>query len=199
MGSTDQASGRNPLFRILIPAVAGALVALGATWLMSRGEAPQATRVVGPASVEAGPDAQAPASGRAQSSAPLTNEQAKAIKEKRLAEAEQRQLAQYDAFQAQYGIETQDPAWAGPQEIRMLEASTHKLIQDAGAVPRNFEADCRASSCRINADFPNRGLAEDFAVLFANAMGSEMPNMSYKHVPGPNGTSHFEAYGLRRK
>ncbi len=200
MSSTDQTKARTPLLRILVPAVGGALVALCATWLMSRGQAPEPARMVAQGGAEAVPgDGSTVPQRRGGSQVAMTGEQLAAFKERRIAEAEKRQLAQYDALQTQYGIETADPAWAGAQEIRMLEASTHKLIQDAGALPDNFQAACRASSCRIDADFPNRGLAEDFAVLFANAMGSEMPNMSFKHSPAPNGGSHLEAYGLRRK
>lgn len=200
MSNTDQTKARTPLLRILVPAAGGALVALCATWLMSRGQSPEPARVVAQegVAVSTGDGSGSPQRGGGARGA-MTGEQLAALKESKIAEAEKRQLAQYDAFQAQYGIETADPAWAGAQEIRMLEASTHKLIQDAGALPNNFQAACRASSCKIDADFPNRGLAEDFAVLFANAMGNEMPNMSFKHVPGPNGGSHLEAYGLRRK
>ena len=44
---------------------------------------------------------------------------------------------------------------------------------------------------------PNRGLGEDFVVLFANAMGNEMPGMPF-HSVDSDGTAHLEAHASRR-
>lgn len=117
------------------------------------------------------------------------------------AQAEQvrRGRALHDALAARYAAEPVDAAWAAVKEARLLAASVSDEIRRTNAVPENYRASCRSTVCRIGADFPDRGAAEDWLTLFSTGTGGELPNEAYIVTQDPDGGIHLEIMGLARK
>jgi hypothetical protein len=117
------------------------------------------------------------------------------------AQAEQvrRGRALHDALAARYAAEPVDAAWAAAKEARLLAASVSDEIRRTNAVPENYRASCRSTVCRIGADFPDRGAAEDWLTLFSTGTGGELPNEAYIVTQDPDGGIHLEIMGLARK
>lgn len=191
--------------RLLVPVsvslLAGAIFAIAITrWMGASAVSPQetqrdalATGAEAPAAVRG--DQRKPPAGRAIP----RNEKSEDVIRHRMGEAERRATAQHEAFQGQFASEPVDKTWAAGKEAEMLEASVSDQIRTANAIPSNLEVQCRRHICKVGSDFASVGLAEDWVILFATAMGGRMPNMSYKYTPNPDGTTHVEAYGLARK
>jgi hypothetical protein len=101
-------------------------------------------------------------------------------------------------LQAQFTNERADPAWAMKREQGLVAHSTSEQITDLKLDPRNFQADCRSSTCRVTADFPDRSSAQDWFALFLTNTGTNLSKASYQLTANPDGTAHVEIYGLAR-
>ena len=85
------------------------------------------------------------------------------------------------------------------EEAKLLAASVSDEIRRVDAVPGNYRASCHSSVCKVSADFPNRGAAQDWLTLFSTGVGGELPNESYVVSQNPDGSLHLEVMGLARK
>jgi hypothetical protein len=105
----------------------------------------------------------------------------------------------HQALAARHASEPVDAAWASAKEAKLLAASATDEIRRANALPGNYSANCRSTVCRIGADFPSRGAAEDWLTLFSTGVGSELPNEAYIVSRNPDGSIHLDVMGLARK
>lgn len=106
--------------------------------------------------------------------------------------------ARHQEYARRYSGERVDASWAGPHESRMLAASRSDQIAQLHAEPHALDIDCKATMCRVVADFATRSVAEDWFTLFSIG-GSDMPNASYEHSFNPDGTARVTIYGLMRE
>ncbi len=115
------------------------------------------------------------------------------------AEQERKGRAFHAVLAERYASEPVDAAWASAKEAKLLAASVSDEIRRVDAVPGNYRASCHSSVCKVSADFPNRGAAQDWLTLFSTGVGGELPNESYVVSQNPDGSLHLEVMGLARK
>jgi hypothetical protein len=111
----------------------------------------------------------------------------------RKAQGERRELMQ------RYAGENLDPAWAAAKEATMLGASTSIQIEQLDAEPEALDINCKATMCRIEADFASSTLAQDWFTLFSTALGAEMPHASFQYSREVDGSVRVVVYGIARK
>jgi hypothetical protein len=105
----------------------------------------------------------------------------------------------HQALASRYAAEPVNAAWAGAKEARLLAASVSDEIRRVGAVPQNFRASCRSTTCKVDADFANRGSMEDWLTLFATGSGGELPFVAYVVTPNADGSYHLDVVGLAKR
>jgi hypothetical protein len=98
-----------------------------------------------------------------------------------------------------YEGETLDSSWALAKQAELAGFGTSQQIEDIHAEPKNLAIDCRRTVCRINADFGNRSIAQDWAMLYLTGAGSRLANASLETIPNPDGSFRMEIYGLARQ
>lgn len=102
------------------------------------------------------------------------------------------------ALEAQHQAESRDPVWAAKTEQAYGEIAESKPMQDVGVTPKNLQADCRSSTCRITADFGNAGNAQDWATFFLTSSGGLARQAKVIVVPNADGTSQVRIFSMRR-
>lgn len=105
----------------------------------------------------------------------------------------------HQALASRYAAEPVDAAWAAAKETRLLAASVSDEIRRVGAVPQNFRASCRSTTCKVDADFENRGAMEDWLTLFSTGSGGELPFVAYVVTPNGDGSYHLDVVGLAKR
>lgn len=121
-------------------------------------------------------------------------------KRKRMGEATQERIRMRNAEMASsFATEKTDTAWASAHERSLASLQDSGPIRDAGAEAQNFQAECRSSMCRIQADFPNRSAAEDWLQLYTAGLGNNLPVVTAHKTANPDGSVRLEIYGIGRK
>ena len=185
---------RWPLFAGLLVVLVILGVTIGRRLLADRHESAVAARMETPVPV------QAQARFRpAQARVPFSPEQRRERRKAAQAAQERKGRGLHQALATRYAGEPVDAAWASAKEAKLLAASSSDEIRRSNAVPENYRANCRSTVCRIGADFPNRGAAQDWLTLFSTGVGSELPNEAYIVTNNPDGSVHLEIMGLARK
>jgi hypothetical protein len=103
-----------------------------------------------------------------------------------------------DRLEGRYASERGDPRWAMATERTLSGLQTSPQIEDLGAKPIHFNANCRTSVCRIHADFASRRAAEDWLTLYTLNAAVQMPNVSVQTLANPDGSIRLELYGFAR-
>jgi hypothetical protein len=100
-----------------------------------------------------------------------------------------------------YEGENIDSAWANAtrQELMKPEYTASDQIRAVQAEPANLAIDCRSTTCRINADFPNSVAADDWSTLYLTGVGDRLPNASMRKTRGADGSVHLEIYAIARR
>lgn len=193
---TPAGSAAPRLFPALV-LIAILAVILGVTYLTGAGRrdvAPvQATSAGGVADVVAGE----PLQGPVVKAPPELNDASLTGRMQAMERESERVRARHQEYARRYSEERADASWAGPHEARMLDASRSDQIAQLQAEPQALDIDCKASMCRVVADFATRSVAEDWFTLFSIG-GSGMPTASYEHSFNPDGTARVTIYGLMR-
>ena len=121
-------------------------------------------------------------------------------KRKRMAEATQARNQQRNAAMASsFAAEKADPAWSGTHEKGLASLQDSGPMHDAGVKAENFQAECRSSMCRIQADFPGQSMASDWLQLYMSSVGDRLPVATAHQIRNPDGSVHVEIYGVGRK
>lgn len=121
-------------------------------------------------------------------------------KRKRMTDATQARIQERNAAMAgKFAAEKTDPAWSGARERDLSALQDSGPMQDAGAKAANFEVECRSSMCRIQGDFPNATMANDWLQLYMGSVGNNLPVATAHQVRNPDGSIRIEIYGLGRK
>ena len=121
-------------------------------------------------------------------------------KRKRVAAATQARIQGRNAAMAsRFEAEKPDPAWAGAHERDLASLQDSGPMRDAGAKAENFRAECRSSTCRIQADFPDQSMASDWLQLYMGGIGDRLPVATAHQVINPDGSVRIEIYGIGRK
>jgi hypothetical protein len=136
-----------------------------------------------------------PNHARAPFSPELRRERRKAAQ----AEQERKGRGLHQALAIRYASEPVDAAWASAKEAKLLAASASDEIRRSNALPENYRASCRSTVCSISADFPNRGVVQDWLTLFSTGAGGELPNEAYIVTDNQDGSVHLDIMGLARK
>jgi hypothetical protein len=121
-------------------------------------------------------------------------------KRKRMAEATQARARERDAaLAARFAAEKPDPSWSPMHEKDLASLQDSDPMRDAGAKAANFRADCRSTTCRIQADFPDSGAAADWLQLYMGSVGDRLPMATAHKVTNPDGSVRVEIYGVGRR
>ena len=110
-----------------------------------------------------------------------------------LGEAGERKL------RTQYEDERVDAAWASRKQQALEQLSVSRQIEELKAQPTSITANCRASICMIDAEFPSPRAAEDWFTLYTLNAGQEMSNASSNRTINPDGSVRLKIYGLARQ
>lgn len=111
-------------------------------------------------------------------------------------EAQRKAENQHRALAARFAAEQVDARWAAAQQADILAASKAGQIAQLQAQPKQIDIDCKSSTCRIEADFPRRSVAEDWLTLFLMNMGTGMANATYEYSTNPDGSARLTVYGV---
>ncbi|MFT3896162.1 MAG: hypothetical protein QM719_00420 [Thermomonas sp.] len=120
-------------------------------------------------------------------------------KRKRMAEATQARTRERNAaFAARFAAEKSDPSWSPAHEKELASLQDSDPMRDADAKATNFRADCRSTTCRIQADFPDSSAAADWLQLYMGSVGDRLPVATAHKVTNPDGSVRVEIYGVGR-
>ena len=111
-------------------------------------------------------------------------------------EAQRKAESQHLAFAARFAAEQVDARWAAAQQADILAASKAGQIAQLQAQPKQIDIDCKSSTCRVEADFARRSVAEDWLTLFLMNMGGGMANATYEYSTNPDGSARLTVYGV---
>jgi hypothetical protein len=97
-----------------------------------------------------------------------------------------------------YESEPIDSPWANATRQELMEYSLSDQIRATHSEPSNLNIDCRRTTCRIDADFPNATAADDWSTLYLTGAGSRLPNASLQKSDNADGSVHLTIYALAR-
>jgi hypothetical protein len=121
-------------------------------------------------------------------------------KRKRMTEAVQARIRQRNTQMAErFSTEKADPAWSGAHERELMSLQDSGPMRDAGIKPADLRAECRSSTCRIQADFPDAGTASDWLQLYMGSVGDRLPVATVHQTRNPDGSMRVEIYGVGRR
>ena len=121
-------------------------------------------------------------------------------KRKRMAEAVQVRNSERNAAMAtRFSAERPDTAWSAAHEKELASLQDSGPMLDAGVKAVDFQAECRSSMCRIQAGFPNQGMAGDWLQLYMGSVGERLSVATAHQIRNPDGSVQVEIYGVGRK
>lgn len=121
-------------------------------------------------------------------------------KRKRMAASSQERIQKRNAAMVgRFAAEKPDPSWSNAHEKDLAALQDSDPMRDAGAKAGNFQADCRSTMCRVQADFPDAGAAADWLQLYMGSVGDRLPVATAHQVTNPDGSVRVEIYGVGRK
>lgn len=174
-----------------------AVVVAGTWWGTHRqSTAPRASGVDAPASaadavVDPVPPRQSVARGREFASPVEARNALRAAHEERnRRRAERTRFAsnRFDATARKFAAEPIDPAWAGPQESRLLAAAKGSALAQAGIQPKGLKVQCHSSLCSIQGQFDDASDAQTWAQFYLASAGSAAARASSHVDRNPDGT-----------
>jgi len=121
-------------------------------------------------------------------------------KRKRMAAASQERIQKRNAAMiGRFAAAKPDPSWSNAHEKDLASLQDSDPMRDAGAKAANFQADCRSTMCRVQADFPDAGAAANWLQLYMGSVGDRLPVATAHQVTNPDGSVRVEIYGMGRK
>lgn len=185
-------SNRTP-FAVLAALVA---VVLAVTWLHSRraDEDPSMTERAGDRAM-AGQGTSKPAPVgvprqmpmRPSGGSDMFKAEARQRREQRKERSRRAALA-FDATERKFVAEPVNPAWAGPQESRLLDASRNQALVESGIAAQSVQATCRSSLCNISARFDNYLDAQTWLQLYMASVGRAVSSARSRVVRNEDGS-----------
>lgn len=97
-----------------------------------------------------------------------------------------------------YQSEPIDSVWASATRQELAKYSLSGQIRATNSEPANLSIDCRRTTCRIDADFPNATAADDWSTLYLTGAGSRLPKASLEKSGNADGSVHLTIYALAR-
>ena len=125
-----------------------------------------------------------------------------AVMEKRkqmVAASQERIQKRNTAMIETFAAEKPDPAWSNAHEKNLASLQDSDPMRDAGVKAANFQADCRSTMCRVQADFPDASVAASWLQLYMGSVGDRLPVATAHQVTNPDGSVRIEIYGVGRK
>ena len=100
-----------------------------------------------------------------------------------------------------YESETIDPAWSNATRQALMAPSlaASDQIRATHSEPSGLAVDCRSTTCRITADFPNRIAADDWSTFYLTGAGDRLPNATLRKTTNPDGSVRLEIYAIARR
>lgn len=95
-----------------------------------------------------------------------------------------------------YESEPIDSAWANAARQELMKYSLSEQIHATGSEPSNLDIECRRTTCRIDADFPDATAADDWSTLYLTGVGSRLPRASLQKSDNANGGVHLTIHAL---
>lgn len=181
-----------------------ATLVVGATWWRSRSDIPTTTNAVDAPSAAATSSVIAVRTTSRPASPPLAlnPEQARARRNarqtQRKANIDRIVAAGRKKIAGRYEAEPIDSPWANATRQELMEYSLSDQIRATHSEPSNLNIDCRRTTCRIDADFPNATAADDWSTLYLTGAGSRLPNASLQKSDNADGSVHLTIYALAR-
>lgn len=119
---------------------------------------------------------------------------------KRMAAASQARMQKRNAAMAgRFAAEKSDPSWANAHEKDLVSLQDSDPMRDAGVKAADFQADCRSTMCRVQADFPDASAAANWLQLYMGSVGDRLPVATAHKITNPDGSVRVEIYGVGRK
>lgn len=91
-------------------------------------------------------------------------------------------------LESRFRSEKPNPGWARAKEAELERYVVNPQMDAIDAVPTDFNVECKASTCRIEAEFANPSAADDWATLYLTNNGGTLPRSSLTKVRQPDGT-----------
>lgn len=193
---------------LLLAAAAIIVVLAVSSWRYLRSPAPGAVaEATQPMHVERGAPAyqRGPSARRAGGDLPTgvvaTPQQAQASIARRRAMQEQlgREAdAARAAAAAAFAGERVDSQWARSKQAELEAIASAPAIAASGASPISFEAQCRRTLCKLDAQFATSAQADDWSLVFTTSLGNAMPSSTVTRTPVADGSTQIEIYGKAR-
>ena len=103
-------------------------------------------------------------------------------------ERSRRAALAFDATERRFVAEPVNPAWAGPQESRLLDASRNQALVESGLAAESVQATCRSSLCNISARFDNYLDAQTWLQLYLTSVGRAVSSARSRVVSNEDGS-----------
>ena len=118
-----------------------------------------------------------------------------------LAEFKKVNAAGREKIVGRYESETIDPAWSNATRQALMAPSlaASDQIRATHSEPSGLAVDCRSTTCRITADFPNRIAADDWSTFYLTGAGDRLPNATLRKTTNPDGSVRLEIYAVARR
>lgn len=99
---------------------------------------------------------------------------------------------------ARYLAETTDPAWAGRAERTLQSVINDPAVQAAGLAAGDTVVDCKRTTCRTTAHFPNNGQADDWSMLYMASSGVVLRNSVVSSTQNADGSVSVDIYSTAK-
>lgn len=100
-----------------------------------------------------------------------------------------------------YESENIDPAWSNATRQALMAPSlaASDQIRATHSEPSGLAVDCRSTTCRVTADFPNRIAADDWSTFYLTGAGDRLPNATLRKTTNTDGSVRVEIYAIARR
>ena len=98
-------------------------------------------------------------------------------------------------LESAFRTEETNPAWARGKEQELERHVVNPQMDALNAIPTDFEVECKAKTCRIEAEFATPSAADDWATLYLTNNGGLLPRASLNKVRQPDGTVRLVLLG----
>lgn len=91
-------------------------------------------------------------------------------------------------LEAAFRSEQPNATWARGKEMELERYVVNPQMDAINAVPTDFDVECKARTCRIQAEFASASAADDWAMLYLTNNGGLLPRSSLSKTVQPDGT-----------
>lgn len=170
-----------------------------ATWLRARQADPAASARVDVATLDAGAQAQHPDTAVQDASLralpPMPQQAAPVDMELEMAKAQRQARADRQRLEGIWSAQHPD-ATSAAKEQALQEAAASRIVGEARIQPEAYQVACRASMCRVSAQFARGQSGGEWMTRMLLMSGSTFGNSTTVTLPGSNGKDETTLYAF---